>query len=69
MTSWTHIALRLGQLFSEDGLDGLGHLGVQTAAGFPLTLVPVRFLQHKTSLFTWQNMKNTKRVMTQIPLF
>lgn len=44
----THVALRLRQLFREDGLDGLGHLGIQTAAGFLLALLPVCFLQHHT---------------------
>lgn len=61
---WTHVALRLGQFLSEDGLDGLGHLGVQTAAGLPLTLVLIRFLRHKTSLFTAQMIKKTPNERT-----
>jgi len=46
----THIALHFGHFLSEDRLDGLGHLSIQTASSFLLPLLPVSFLQHKTHL-------------------
>lgn len=48
----THIALRPAELLGQDGLDGLGHLGVQTAAGLLLAVFPVRFLSDETQHFT-----------------
>lgn len=48
----THIALRPAKLLGQDGLNGLGHLGVQTAAGLLLPVFPVRFLSEETQHFT-----------------
>lgn len=46
MGAETHVALSLRQLFGKDGLDGLGHLGVQAAAGVFLTPLLVQFLHN-----------------------